>query len=132
MTDFTDIAVVGGGPAGLSAASAIGRQLHTAIVFDSGVYRNARSPTMWMVPGWDGASPADFRAKSRADIKANFSTIQFEDVAVSKIERKTESHYVVTDATGKERNFRKIILAVGTTDVMPELEGYAELWAKRV
>ncbi|KAK8050727.1 thioredoxin reductase glit-like protein [Apiospora phragmitis] len=37
LMDFTDVAIVGGGPAGLTAANTLARQLHTAVVYDNGL-----------------------------------------------------------------------------------------------
>lgn len=53
-----DTLLIGGGPAGLSAALALARQLHSAVVFDSGVYRNALSKHMHTVATWDHKDPA--------------------------------------------------------------------------
>lgn len=81
-----DALIVGAGPAGLSAATALARQLHRAVVFDSGVYRNARAQHMHNVLGWDHTPPADFRAAGREAILSRYDTIQFEDVEVKRIE----------------------------------------------
>ncbi|KAI3318113.1 FAD/NAD(P)-binding domain-containing protein [Xylariaceae sp. AK1471] len=132
MTDFIDVAVIGGGPAGLTAAATLARQLHTAVVFDSQSYRNAKASHIHMVPGWENKNPQEFRSKTRADIISTYSTIQFADVAVGKVEKKSDSHFTVWDANGKEWTFRKVILAVGSSDTYPDIEGHAELWAKRI
>ncbi|KAJ8133435.1 hypothetical protein O1611_g181 [Lasiodiplodia mahajangana] len=132
MEGFIDVAVIGGGPAGLTAAATLARQLHTAVVFDSKSYRNAKASSMHMVPGWENKNPQEFRSTTKSDIQSNYSSIQFADVAVTKIEKKSDAHFIVSDATGKEWNFRKIILAVGTSDTFPDIEGYAELWTKRI
>ncbi|KAI0102108.1 FAD/NAD(P)-binding domain-containing protein [Nemania sp. FL0031] len=132
MEDFIDVAIIGGGPAGLTAAATLARQLHTAVVFDSKSYRNANASHMHMVPGWENKNPQDFRSATKSDIELAYSTIEFADVAVTKIEREGDAHFVVSDADSKKRNFRKIILAVGSSDTFPELEGYADLWTKRI
>jgi thioredoxin reductase len=54
-----DVLIIGGGPAGLAVATGLARQLYTAVVFDSGVYRNARTQHMHNVPTWDHRNPAD-------------------------------------------------------------------------
>ncbi|TGO15298.1 hypothetical protein BTUL_0042g00690 [Botrytis tulipae] len=128
--NFIDVAIIGGGPAGLTAAGALARQLHTAVVFDTQTYRNKNSAHMHMVPTWDHKDPKDFRAATKDSILARYSTIQFFDIGVTSIEKKTDSHFILIDANGKEWNFRKVILAVGMTDTFPEIEGYAELWTK--
>ncbi|KAF2967233.1 hypothetical protein GQX73_g6331 [Xylaria multiplex] len=132
MADFIDVAVIGGGPAGLTAAATLARQLHTAVVFDSKTYRNAKASHMHMVPGWENKNPQEFRSSTKVDIISNYSSIQFADIAVSKIEKKSDAHFTLLDADNKEWNFRKIILAVGSSDTYPDIEGYADLWTKRI
>ncbi|PSD86665.1 hypothetical protein C7G64_19140, partial [Acinetobacter baumannii] len=127
-----DVAVIGGGPAGLSAASTLARQLHTVTVFDSQVYRNARSSSMHMVPGWENKDPKDFRASAKNDIVANYSTVEFTNLGVTKIEKKNDAHFMVSDSNGKEWQFHKIILAVGSSNIFPSIDGYEKLWGERI
>ncbi|KAI0385081.1 hypothetical protein F5Y04DRAFT_269031 [Hypomontagnella monticulosa] len=129
---FIDVAIIGGGPAGLTAAATLARQLHTAVVFDSGTYRNAKATSLHMVPTWENRNPMEFRTSAREDIQRNYSTIQFVDVQVTKGEKKNDSRFVVQDANGKEWNFRKLLLAVGSSDTYPNIEGYEQLWTKRI
>ncbi|KAI1453654.1 FAD/NAD(P)-binding domain-containing protein [Annulohypoxylon moriforme] len=130
--DFIDVAIIGGGPAGLTAAGTLARQLQTAVVFDSKTYRNAKATKMHMVPTWENKDPRDFRSSARKDIETYYSTIQFADIPVTKVEKKSDSHFQVWDGEGKEWNFRKVLLAVGSSDHFPEVEGYAELWTKKI
>ena len=116
----------------MTASAALARQLHTAVVFDTQTYRNKKSTHMHMVPTWDHKDPKEFRAAAKEGILARYSTIQYLDLAVTSINKKTDSHFTLVDANGKEWNFRKIILAVGMTDHYPDIEGYAELWTKRM
>ncbi|RYO96528.1 hypothetical protein DL763_003147 [Monosporascus cannonballus] len=102
--ELIDVAIIGGGPAGLTAASTLVRQLHTAVVFDSKTYRNAAATHMHMVPTWDHQNPKEFRAEARHDVESRYSSIRFVDVV----------------------GFRKVILAVGCSDTYPGLEGYEQ------
>ncbi|KAL7619652.1 hypothetical protein AAE478_010193 [Parahypoxylon ruwenzoriense] len=130
--EFIDVAIIGGGPAGLTAANTLGRQLHTAVVFDSKNYGNARAPHMHIVPTWDYKDPEEFRSAARREIESCYKTIRFVDVGVAKAEKKNDSHFKVFDLDGKEWDFHKVILAVGSSSVYPNIEGYEELWAKRI
>lgn len=107
-----DIAIIGGGPAGLAAAAALARQLHTAVVFDSKQYRNAKATAMHMVPGHEGKSPEQFRLESREGL-SKYPTIEFHDGRVDTVEKKTDCEFLLTDSTGKNWQFRKLLLAVG-------------------
>ncbi|PVH95161.1 FAD/NAD(P)-binding domain-containing protein [Periconia macrospinosa] len=130
--DFIDVAIIGGGPAGLTAANTLARQVHTAVLYDNSSYRNAGANHMHMVLTWDHKSPEEYRSASRKNILENYSTIQFADVSVSKIEKKSDSHFEVHDSNGGVRNFRKVILAVGSADEYPSIEGYGKFWKKRI
>ncbi|RYP65748.1 hypothetical protein DL770_008928 [Monosporascus sp. CRB-9-2] len=130
--EFTDVAIIGGGPAGLTAANTLARQRHTAVVFDSKSYRNAGAAHMHMVPTWDNKSPEEYRGAARRNILDNYSTIQFADVAVTEVIKESDSHSKVRDASGKVWNARKVILAVGSADSYPNIDGYEQLWKKRI
>ncbi|KAI1142014.1 thioredoxin reductase glit [Hypoxylon sp. FL0543] len=136
---IVDVLILGAGPAGLATAGALARQLHTAIVFSHNVYRNARAKHMHNVTGWDHADPASFRAKARSDIASRYSgTIQFRDVEVARVEKLADdergrSRFEAEDVDGKKYVGRKVVLAMGVKDVMPETPvGYADLWGRGI
>ena len=122
-----DVLIIGGGPAGLTAALTLARQRHSAVVFDSGSYRNARTTRLHMVPGWDNKAPADLRKLTREDI-AKYPSIQFADVEVNNVKNK-DSRFALADASDKTWVGKKLILATGSADVYPKIEGYEENWA---
>ncbi|KAJ4418237.1 hypothetical protein N0V82_005711 [Gnomoniopsis sp. IMI 355080] len=113
--DTHDIAIIGGGPADLTAVATLARQPHTVIVFDSNKYRNDKAAGMHMVPGHEGKDLSQFRSESREAILSHYSTISFRDVPVQKIEKKSDTHFTITDPYGQEWHFRKIILAIGSS-----------------
>jgi thioredoxin reductase len=97
-----DVLIVGGGPAGLAVATGLARQLYTAVVFDSGVYRNARTKHMHNVPAWDHRDPAEFRAKVRSELLARYDTVRFEETKIESIRRTEAGRFEATDANGKK------------------------------
>ena len=125
-----DVLIIGGGPAGLSAATGLARQLYTAVVFDSGVYRNALAKYMHNVLTWDHQDPNEFRKKGRDDILKRYSTISFQDTEIKSVAKTTQGLFEAKDAAGKVWTGRKLVLATGITDVFPDINGYASCWAK--
>ncbi|KAI1653946.1 hypothetical protein F4813DRAFT_372585 [Daldinia decipiens] len=131
-----DALIIGGGISGLAAALTLARQQHTAVVLDSEVYRNAPSPHMYNVLTWDHQDPQEFRAAAKKNILEYYSTISFQKVEVVSLEEvkstTTQQTFRATDRNGGSWFGRKIILANGVRDVFPDIEGYAECWAKGI
>lgn len=123
-----DVLIIGGGPAGLTAALTLARQRHSAVVFDSGSYSNTRNTRLHMVPGWDNKAPADLRKATRDDI-SQYPSVEFADTEVHNVKKNEDDHFVLVDTSDKNWIGRKLILATGSADVYPEIEGYEENWA---
>lgn len=127
---LVDALIIGAGPAGLSAALALARQLHTAIVFDSSLFRNARSAHMHTIPTWDHKDPAAFRSATRAEILERYNTISFEDRQIAKIEKTTTGDFAATTEDGTSFTGRRVLLASGVTDLPLDIKGYDECWGR--
>ncbi|KAK8127225.1 thioredoxin reductase GliT-like protein [Apiospora sp. TS-2023a] len=133
---LVDVLILGAGPAGLSAAAGLARQLHTAIVFSSSRFRNERARHMHNVPGWDHKDPAQFRAVSREQILARYDTIRFEDCQITQIAKVGGGKpllFEAIDASGRKFQGRRVIVASGVRDIMPnDIPGYDELWGRSI
>ncbi|KAI1170916.1 FAD/NAD(P)-binding domain-containing protein [Nemania sp. FL0916] len=122
-----DIIIVGGGPAGLSAASSIVRQDHKTLLIDSGKYRNAGSKHMHTLPSWDHEDPEKFRATSRAGLE-RYGSVTVENAEVASLKMRDDGLFETTADGGKIWVGKKVILATGVEDVFPDIPGYAECW----
>jgi thioredoxin reductase len=79
-----DVAVIGGGPAGLQAALTLGRVHRSVLLLDSGEYRNDAAQHMHNFVTQDGTPPAEFRAAAREQLKA-YDTVELRDARVSDV-----------------------------------------------
>lgn len=126
MASEYDILIVGGGPAGLSAAASIVRQDHKTVLFDSGKYRNAESKHMHTVPAWDHRDPAEFRSASLAGFE-RYGSVTVEDVDVESIKQNGDGKFEASGG-GKIWTGKKVILATGVEDIFPDIAGYSDCW----
>ena len=130
VTMIYDTLVLGAGPAGLSTALGLARQLYSVVVFDSQKYRNYPASHMHNVLTWDHKSPADFRASAKANILSRYEGIVFRDSRIDNIIKREDDTFEVTDERGDKTVGRKVVLATGVSDVMPDIEGFEALWGK--
>lgn len=127
-----DALILGAGPAGLSAALGLARVKRTALVLSHHSFRNDGIKAMHTVLGFDGAHPADFRRIGIEQIKKYGDGIQFahgEAIRVGRASFDNGYQGFEIEVMGSELwRGRKIVLAMGTKDVFPNIEGYAENW----
>jgi thioredoxin reductase len=125
-----DVIIIGGGPAGLSTALGLARQLYSAVVFDSGVYRNERTTHMHNVLTWDHRSPEEYRAVAHKELLTRYDTIRIENVAIKEVRKIETGLFEAKDSRGEVWQGRKLVLATGVRDIAPEIEGYADCWGR--
>jgi thioredoxin reductase len=127
-----DALIIGAGPAGLSTALGLARQTYSAIVFNSNQYRNAFSERMHNVVTWDHKPPSDFRAAARDNIESRYNTIHFKNATIVSATKKDDGTFEAVDEQQNKYQGRKLVLATGVTDVLPDIKGFSELWGKRI
>lgn len=120
-----DVVIVGGGPAGLSAALALGRARKQVLLCDAGPRRNAAATHVQNFVTRDGTPPDDFRREARRDLGL-YPNVDVRDIGVGAI-RGTRGAFHVELSTGAVQA-RRILLCAGMIDELLPIEGYAELW----
>lgn len=123
-----DVAVIGAGPAGIAAATALARSLRSVVVIDAGEPRNRFAAHAHNVLGSEGLSPLAINARGREDAQAYGA--EFREGRVTRIERTGDGFVVGIDGEQDELRVRRVILATGLIDVLPELPGLAERWGR--
>ncbi len=119
-----DVVVVGGGAAGLSAALVLGRARRRVAVVDGGRPRNAPAAHMHGFLSRDGMPPRDLLAVGRAEVTGY--GVQFIDDQVAAIERR----FTVRLAGGSRLSARRVLIATGSRDELPDIPGVHERWGK--
>src|SRR5215208_741148 len=121
-----DVIVIGAGPAGLSAALMLGRSRRRVLVCDTGKPRNAASRAMHGFLSRDGMPPAEFLRIAREQM-ARYDTVELRDIEVTEAECR-DSRFHVTLADGVQLQSRKLLIATGVVDNLPEIPGFRELY----
>lgn len=123
-----DAAIIGGGPAGLSAALILGRARKQVAVFDEGRPRNAVTRETHGFLTRDGVSPGEFRRIAKEQMSEYPSVILMEDTVVSLAG--ADGHFQLKTSQGKTFASRKLLIAVGMKDRPLDIPGLAEVYGK--
>jgi len=121
-----EIAIVGGGPAGLSAAIWSARHMHSVAVVDSGEPRNQETLEVKGYLGLDGVAPAELRARGRESCRA--LGVDLVDGRVLHLEQRGDEDFLLCLEGGGRISCRRLLLAIGLRDVWPEVPGVADVY----
>src|SRR5687768_2327417 len=121
-----EVLIIGGGPAGLGAAMALGRLRRTALVCDDFRPRNQPAEHMHNFPGEESLPPLEWRKKARRDVEL-YDTIRFFEGGATSASR-VAGGFEATLSSGLVLRFKKIILAHGILDRLLSIPGLKELW----
>lgn len=123
-----DVAIVGGGPAGLSAGLMLGRAMKQVMIIDEGRPRNAVTREAHGFLTQDGISPQEFRRIAQEQLRVYPSVSQLEDTIQSITGE--EGRFVLETASGMKIVSKKLLFAAGMKDRKLEIPGLAEVYGK--
>jgi thioredoxin reductase len=126
--DF-DAIIVGGSYAGISAALPLARARKRVAVIDAGLRRNRFAGHAYGFLGQDGMPPGEIAARAREQL-LRYPTVQWIDGTAQGACRDGDGFAV--DVAGATLGARRLVLATGVVDRLPEVEGLAERWGRSV
>ncbi len=125
-----DTIIVGGSAAGLSAALILGRALRTVLVIDSGTPCNRVSHASHGFLTRDGIEPSELLHIAREQL-AQYETVSLRNGFVVSA-APTDGGFTVETRAGEKFDARKLLLATGLRDELPDLPGVEALWGTSV
>lgn len=123
-----DAIVIGGGPAGLSAALQLGRARRSTLVLDAGHPRNAAATAVHGLIGLDGLPPREIRERAGGELEGY--GVERRDAAATRVEEDDDAFAVHLD--GQVVHGRRVLLATGLVDVPPELPDADQFWGTTI
>lgn len=125
-----DVIIIGGSYSGLSAAMALGRALRKVLVIDGGKPANRFTPRSHNFITHDGRTPGEIATIAKQQVEMYTSVTFKNGYAIDAQQYRPD--FLVTVASGEAYISKKIILATGIVDLMPDIPGFAECWGKSV
>ncbi|KAL4886419.1 thioredoxin reductase glit [Aspergillus karnatakaensis] len=134
-----DALIIGSGPAGLSVALGLSRTHRRAAVFtkpNGAGFRNEGAHEIHNVITRDGFAPDEFRRIAREQIE-KYGTTDFIEADIVDVEKAdaapgTPSYFTVKSHDGNVWKGRKLALAMGSIETLPDIEGYKENWPHNI
>jgi thioredoxin reductase len=122
-----EVAIVGGGPAGLAAALVLGRMRRRVLLLDADDPAHGVSDAVHGLFGHDGAPPLELRRIARDQLR-RYASVTVRMVAVEEARSTTGGFSVLAGGTISESGV--LLLATGMGCELPPIEGLAEVWAR--
>lgn len=125
-----DVIIVGGGPAGLSAALVLGRCRRRVLVCDKGEPRNAAARRMHGFLTRDGTPPIEFLRMAREELK-EYPTVEWRECEVVAVEP-GDKRFCARIQGGDVAHARILLLATGMVDELPDIAGLRQFWGSSI
>ncbi|MFB9676078.1 NAD(P)/FAD-dependent oxidoreductase [Streptosporangium vulgare] len=130
-----DAVVIGGGAAGLNGALMLARSRRSVVVIDSGSPRNASAAAMHGFIVLDGTPPHEILRRSREQVRRYGGRVVFGEVASAAPAAPSADGdlcFTLTLADGRSITARRLLVATGLRDVLPEVPGLRQHWGHGV
>lgn len=124
---MVDAVVIGGGAAGLNGALMLARSRRDVLVIDSGSPRNAPAEGVHGLLGREGMPPAELLRIGREEVRRYGGRILDGEVTDAV---RSDDGFVVTLSDGRRVGARRLLVATGLRDVLPDIPGLAERWGR--
>jgi thioredoxin reductase len=125
-----DVVIIGGGAAGLSAALVLSRARRTVLVVDSGTPRNGPAAHLHGFLSRDGLPPGELLALGRREVTGYGAVVL--DGQVTEVSQRGSAAVRVLLSDGREVSARRLLVATGLHDELPDIPGLRERWARDV
>jgi thioredoxin reductase len=133
-----DAVVIGGGAAGLNGALMLARSRRSVVVIDSGSPRNAPAEGvhgLLGLDGLDGTPPAELLATGREEVRRYGGLVvagEVTDALLAAPSAEGDLRFTVTLNDGRALTARRLLVATGLRDVLPDIPGLARHWGHGV
>ena len=128
LPEPVDLLIVGGGPAGLSAALYTGRARRRVVVVDAGQPRHAVADGVHNLIGLEGIAPMELRRRAWADLEPFDVTRR--DGRVDSL--RYDGTQWIAQIGADTLTARAVLLAVGVVDLLPAWPGLQATWGHSV
>ena len=128
-TGTWDVAVIGGGAAGLSGAVALARSRRSVLVIDAGQPRNAPAAHLHNYLSRDGAAPSQLLSAGRDELTGYGGRIVTGTVTSAA---RTDGAFRLELGDGSPVLARRLLVATGLVDELPAVNGVAQRWGRDV
>lgn len=127
-----DVLIVGGSYAGLQAAMTLGRCMRDVLVIDNSTPANRFAAQAHNLIGYDDTEPDRIRRLAKEQVLGYPTVHLHQGTLTSVLVQKEGDIITATDEEGNNYIAKKLLLATGLKDILPDIKGFAECWGKSV